>query len=372
MIVYICAMLLSIMFAAISKNRIKAYSLSDSKYIKINNERSSYTIDKYTFIALSFLPLFFVSAFRFNVGKDYNGTYRIGFNTISSGRDYKNFEIGFKLINKFVLIFTKDYAGLFIITAFLFCFFTYKAIYSQSPSPTFSLFLLVTSGFYFYSMNAIRQCIATSIFLYAIQYIEKKDFKKYLFWILIASTVHLIALIYLPFYFIGRLVLPFVKTVLLLGISAAILPFLKKIIYYIISLTKYSAYIGSKYDTNKNGIIIPTINFAIIIFAYYYLYLGKKNKDFNNTKYRIFLNMQIVAAIFSLCFGLFPLAPRLFFAFFYGQIFLVPMAVAQEKDQNIKLVIELAIVIIYFVYFLYTVGIKNANTVLPYQTIFDR
>lgn len=181
MIVYICAMLLSIMFAAISKNRIKAYSLSDSKYIKINNERSSYTIDKYTFIALSFLPLFFVSAFRFNVGKDYNGTYRIGFNTISSGRDYKNFEIGFKLINKFVLIFTKDYAGLFIITAFLFCFFTYKAIYSQSPSPTFSLFLLVTSGFYFYSMNAIRQCIATSIFLYAIQYIEKKILKSIYF-----------------------------------------------------------------------------------------------------------------------------------------------------------------------------------------------
>ena len=376
MIVYVCATLFSIIFAAFSAKQLAVrsiqYGYGGSKYIKVSNKDFSNEFSTFVFAFLSFLPLFFVSAFRYNVGKDYEGTYRIGFEAIASGGDVKNFEIGFKLINRFVLFFTKDYAGLFIVTAFLFCFFVYKAIYSQSVNPAFSIFLLVTSGFYFYSMNAVRQCIVISIFFYAIRYINEKNFKKYLFWILLASTIHLIALIYIPVYFIGKIRLSVTKTFVFLGASAIILPFLQKFIYYLIGFTKYSVYINSIYDTSEKGYIMPLINLAIILLAYYYKSIGKKDKDWDDTSYTLLLNIQIIAAFFSLCLGLFPLASRLFFSFFYNQIFLIPLIITQEKKQNVRLILEFITVVLYSVYFIYTVGIQNSNTVLPYQTIFDR
>lgn len=371
MAIYICATIFSVLFAFFaSRKPVFQKQTIPSKYI-ISTEKNT-KIGFYFLASLSFLPLFLVSAFRYNVGKDYAGTYRVGFEVIASGNDYKNFEIGFKLINKFVLLFTRDYAGLFIVTALLFCFFIYKAIYSQSINPAFSIFLLVTSGFYFYSMNAVRQCIAVAIFFYAVPYIENKKFIKYLFWILLASTIHLVALIFIPVYFIGNLKLSLLKTVIFLGISAAVLPLVQKFIYYIISFTKYSSYINSVYDTTERGYVMPLINFTIILFAYYYLHVREKDDGFDERKYRLLLNLQIVAAFLSLCLGVFPLASRLFLSFFYVQIFLVPLIVAQEKKRRVRVVIEFIILALYIVYFIYTVGAQNANSVLPYQTIFSK
>lgn len=372
MLVYICATLVSVLMAAFASKEGSFYAEQavSSKYIIAAPKKVN--IHCFFFSILSFLPLFLVSALRYNVGMDYVATYKMGFMRFASGGDYKNFEIGFKLINKFVLLFTNDYAGLFIVTSLLFCFFVYRAIYLMSASPAFSVFLLVTCGFYFYSMNAVRQCIATAIFFYAMQYIEKKQFKKYLLWILLASTIHLVALIYIPVYFIGRMKIPLFKAVFFLGVLAAALPLLQRLIYYIIRLTKYSNYINSVYDTADKGFIMPLINILIVLLGYFYQRAGKGDPAFNQTKYSVFLNLQLVATVFSLFLGLFPLAYRLFASFFYCQIFFIPLIISTEKDRNTRLVLTLIIIMLYSTYFAYTIGVQNANTVLPYQTIFDR
>ena len=50
--------------------------------------------------------------------------------------------------------------------------------------------------------NGVRQCVATCIFIFLIQYIADKKFIKYLIGILICSLIHKSALILLPLYFI--------------------------------------------------------------------------------------------------------------------------------------------------------------------------
>ena len=67
-----------------------------------------------------------------------------------------------------------------------------------------SLFVYIASGIYTVSMNGIRQSLAAAIIFAATKYILDGNFKKFLLVILLASTIHQTALIFIPIYFIVR------------------------------------------------------------------------------------------------------------------------------------------------------------------------
>ena len=90
MIVYIMAFAISIILIWLSEHKIKS-----QKYKKL-------------FLVLAVLPLFIISAIRYNVGQDYIKRYTNDYRALASGKDVTNLEIGFKIIDYICLIFTKE------------------------------------------------------------------------------------------------------------------------------------------------------------------------------------------------------------------------------------------------------------------------
>lgn len=361
MSIYMFGMILSVFFAFVSK------SLNNENVNQVirDEDKPRYVLSKYSKVC-SFLPLLLISAIRYDVGTDYMARYVPGFENIAIG--YKEtFEIGFKLLNKFILIFSNDYVWLFIVTSFIFCFFTYKAIYEQSEDVSYSIILLVATSFFFLSLNLVRQCISIAIFLYATKYIKSSNLKKYVILILIATSLHYSAMVYIPVYFICKKKVAIEKQILTMVCIILSMPLVEKFIYSIIGATKYFKYIGSIYDTNEFSLWGFIINISILIFSYIFY---QDNKD--DSEYNIFVNIQFIATILLLCSSIVPHVDRIVIAFTASQIIFLPKILNSIKKEFTRHVIKTMVICFYFIIMIDKIVIKGNNEVLPYITIFSR
>lgn len=318
-----------------------------------------------------FLIPFLIMAFRYGIGVDYFYTYVPVFETIKLTGEYNNIEGGYVLLNKLVLLFTQDYAGIFIVTSFLFCIFIYKAIMQSSKDITLSFYILFGSCFFFYAMNVTRQSIVIAIFIYCIKYIKERKMLKYMIIILLASLIHTIALIFIPVYFVSHLKITPKK----LAIIAVIVVLGQTLIYNVIVRitdgTKYENYITGRYNVSENSMISPIINLSTLILCYYYKKKDEKNGQYDD-ELNILTNIHIIALLCSLLLGTFPLASRVFVNFYHVQILTIPLLLNKEKRKSIRQILYMGYVFLFGINFAYSVGIKNGNQVLPYKTIFDR
>lgn len=362
MIVYSIGTILSVIFAYIS---LIIKRKNNDIYILQIRKQYGYTL--YIIFAIcSFLPLFIISAIRYNVGTDYFYTYVPQFEAIIQGKN-ATYELGFTLINKFILLFSNDYAGVFIITSFIFCFFIYKSIYEQSEDICYSIILLMVTTSYFISLNIVRQCIGIAIFLYAIKYIKQNNFIRYLICIFIAITIHTSSIIYIPIYFLCKNKINLKVQILLLIIVAIFKGFVSDIFIYIVELTKYGTYFNSQYNTGQFAIFSFIINLAILIFCYLFYSVAKEDKE-----YRIFVNIQFICVFLILFSSVIPLISRIIVDFTFCQIIFLPKIIKYIKNKYIQIITKFLILILYLIYMINTIIILGYHQVLPYQTIFSR
>jgi len=315
---------------------------------------------------LAIIPLMLIAGFRYGVGQDYFYTYVPIFQKVLNGDSAKAWgDFGYILLNKFVQLFTNDYSGIFLLTSIIFCIFIFLSIYENSSDIQLSIVLLVCTGYYFCFLNGIRQMLTVAIFMYAIKYILKNDFKRYLILIILASFIHLSALIYIPVYFIKSVKLNKYKMLIVIIATFVSASIAKGLFLKLILLTKYSWYINSVYDTQKQGYVIILLNLCILIFA-------GTNYINNDMKNNLFINLQFLAVLVSAFIGIIPGAHRVLWNFGIASIILIPNNIAKKHNGNARILIKTTVVILYLVYFYYTVGINNSNSVLPYRTIFSR
>ena len=363
LIIYFIGMLLSALLGYIYS--ISRKSNKHSFNLKISNS----IIIKFKFniwAILAMIPLTLIAGFRYGVGQDYFYTYVPIFQEVLNGDSDEAWgDSGYILLNKFVQLFTNDYSGIFLLTSIIFCVLIFLSIYENSLDIQLSIILLVCTGYYFCFLNGIRQMLTVAIFMYAIKYILKNDFKRYFLLIILASFIHLSALIYIPVYFIRNVKLNKYKMLIAIIATFASAKIAKGLILKLILLTKYSWYINSVYDTQKQGYVIILLNLIIFIFAIIYY-------KYNDMKNNLFINLQFLAVLVSAFIGEIPSANRILWNFAIASIILIPNTITKEHNRSARIFIKTAVVILYLVYFYYTVGINNSNNVLPYRTIFDR
>lgn len=315
---------------------------------------------------LAIIPLALIAGFRYGVGQDYFYTYVPIFQQILKGNSSEVWgDFGYILLNKFVQLFTEDYSGIFLFTSIIFCVCIFLSIYENSLDIPMSIFLLVSTGYYFCFLNGIRQMLTAAIFMYAIKYILEEKFKYYFILIILASFIHLSALIYIPVYFIKNIKLNKQKMWFLIITTFVSAEILKEVFLKLISLTKYSWYIGSVYDTQSQGSVVIMINLCIFIFGC--IYDNNKNGEDN-----LFLKLQFLTVLASAFIGQIPGMQRILWDFGIASIILIPNTILKEKKRNTRFILKAVVIILYLGYFYYTVGIKNSNNVLPYKTIFSR
>lgn len=115
---------------------------------------------------------------------------------------YDRYEIGFKYFCKIISLIWNNYTFFSIIVSFIELAGFYYLIKKYSKNYVFSLFIFITYDTYIFTFGILRQAIALSILLISIKFIKENKFLKFLSLVLLASTFHKTALLFIVCYFI--------------------------------------------------------------------------------------------------------------------------------------------------------------------------
>ena len=164
------------------------------------NTRYKYRYLSLLFLILSFIVLFFFSAFRDHVGRDYNRYVEIynliGENILSTADiSYLKQGILFWFICKILNLLNLNYYWMFTVISFITLYYFYKGVIKSSNHQALSLFIILSFCLYYQSFNQIRQMAAVAIIFYALGFLMENKIKRFIIYVLIASCFHLSALI---------------------------------------------------------------------------------------------------------------------------------------------------------------------------------
>ena len=376
MIVYILMLLISILFLFISTK-------VEKKWVKI------------ICYILSGLPFFLVSALRYDVGTDYLRRYNYDYNRISQGIDVKNLEIGFKLIVKFCLLFTQESYLLFIIVSAITIGSIMYIIIKKSKNPILSVTIFLLAGFFFDSLNIVRQYLAISIVILGYPFLLEKDKKIFLFipFAIVAGLMHSSAFIMLILVVLNQKMLANWKWVIPVSIIILILnENLINILGIFIQNTRFSVYLTGKFAQGDVSYLFIAENLLIYLFM---SYVYSKNKKLNNIQKEdiLFINIQALALIVMVLGSCHMLFIRMALYFSVFQIVSIPYYISKMPNSqivedllkisknkiNLKKVenkLKQCVTIIFILCFAFaftrTNILTNTNEVLPYKTILNK
>ena len=175
-------------------------------------------------------------------------------------------EIGYSLLEYVISLFgtsqTAYATGIALVCLGLNAVFVYR----HSSSVWLSMFVFISFGIFGYTLCTIRHQIAIAIFLFALPYLQKKQFIPYCLITLAAMTFHKSMFVLIPMYFLAQLALTWKTylfyTVCLLAyfaFSEAVLP--------IITPDFYEGYqVGSYYMLGRDipTVVIPVLFFLVV------------------------------------------------------------------------------------------------------------
>lgn len=124
-----------------------------------------------------------------NAYGDYTA-YRLSFENMEISLKIPSGEIGIYYLNLIIKLFTDKFTRAFFIYMLFINFFILKFIYNNSKNIDASILMYVVLGGYYSTPNIVRQYLAISIYLMAINYLLYKDYKKYIIISILAFCFH--------------------------------------------------------------------------------------------------------------------------------------------------------------------------------------
>lgn len=275
----------------------------------------------------------------------------------------QEFETGYAIFNKIISYFGAE-RYLITVISFIIIFSITRFIYRFSEIPWLSFFSFVCFGYFFQSMNVLRQYIALSIILYSFEYLVKNKILIATLLVLLAASFHKSAVLVLSVYpvFIIKnnkflLVYGFFLTFFLFLYTDNFLEAVDRMVY--VTDTKLTA--GSGIST-----FFLYLSYMIFCITVKTLY-DKRKADIKNN---VFLfNIGIIAlAIQTLCFlGSYTLLQRFNLYFSFSYIVLVPNYIYMIKNKIFfNVFIFLYIVFAAYVYF-FVMLVGDSSKVIPYS-----
>lgn len=260
---------------------------------------------KTLFLIITFFILLFFSGFRYDVGVDWASYYNYfgkDFWAMTERYHTKEMEPLNILLKEILMLYGMENGSYWIwAMAVITLFFTFSGIYFLSKDCKISILLYISMGFFFFTLNGIRQHCAVAISFFSILFIQNRRFFPFLITIIIAFGFHYTAIIMLPLYFLANKI--FSKYLYLILILAAIpISFILNSIISMLAplLGIYSVYADSEYAMS-NGNILSNLKiiFPLFLFGVIYKYY---NKLIANKEERILLNISILSLILSILF----------------------------------------------------------------------
>lgn len=320
-----------------------------------------------------------VSAFRFQVGQDYQHWVDV-YHWIENGSNVY-VEFGYKLLNQFIIFI--PFIGvdfLYIVTSFFIVLVFGKYIKKSIPQQYwfFSMFLFITTGIFFASMNLLRQYIAIAICLLAILRLDKKQYISYIALVFVAMTFHTSALIMLPFalfYIISKRINSntFLWIIYILSLLFIVIDLRKIIdIFAFLLPERWKWYLDSHFfvDRNYSAILKQLVPNILVI----YLIMNRTEMRKYYERFDISFALAFITTILTNCFYGILLLLRLSNYFDFSFIIIIPLIfdylMKYEKKAKMAKIYKICIIIYYLLLTIVTIFVMNGHGVMPYKSIF--
>lgn len=307
-----------------------------------------------------------VSACRIAVGNDY-WVYRENFKLIYMGREVAS-EAGFNFIVYWMqkLLGYNNYLPIFGLFSVVTVAFMVKALYDQGEWFFGAVFLLMTNGYYFQSLNTMRYYLVIAIVMYASKFVIRKEYDKFITWILIAALFHKSVLLVIPSYIVLRWLCDRKINKWLLGLGAVLvlsMIFLQDF-YRDILFRFYPYYEDTAFDNGEVSVVNILRCFCCLVLA-----LICYKDAIRDRKHMQFYFWANIAGLIIHTFGSFiPEVTRVANYFCIFQIFLVSGCLFHLKKglwKHILTIGTFGVFAVYFAFFLRTAYDVNIR-LLPY------
>ena len=360
-LVYIGLTVITLILAYFVDNREYAYSMYRPAFASrtaVRNRVAMFAI---------FVLLTGVSACRIAVGNDY-WVYRFNFRLIAQERHVSS-EAGFNAIVRGMqdLFGYDNYLPIFALFSFLTVLFFMLALRDQGRHYLFSLFLLLTGGYYFNSLNSVRYYLALAIALYSMKLVLRGDYLQFLFWVLIGVNFHKSILLIIPAYILAKVlsnlrIRPWMW--IAAGAFSLSLIFLQDV-YRRIFFFFYPYYEGSAFD---NGDIswVNIAKCAAVLLLCGICYRSTIEDD-RILKFYFFLN--VFGFVVYCCGSFLPETSRIGYYLIVSQVFLLPALLARLREGIFRKICYIGVVGAFSAYFvlllfqMYEIDIR----LLPYR-----
>lgn len=377
MIIYISMLLISIIFILLSNKFNKKWQ-------------------KVICYILAALPFFLVSAFRYDLGTDYGKRYMHSYELLGKGQDKNlNLEPGYIILAKLCLLISTEYYTIFIVTSAIIVGCIMLTIFTKSKNPLLSVIIFLLGGFFFDSLNIMRQYLAMSIIILGYRFLlgKKRYWILYVMCVLLAASLHSTAIIMLLLLLFPKKMLSSYLWVLPTAVIVLILnENLFNIVAFFIQNTRFAQYLTGQFAQGEVSFLFIGENLAFYLFMYY---IYRKNKKLNNISSEdiLYLNIQ-ACALLAMCAGtchMLLIRIALYFSVF--QVISVPYYISKMPEKEIvedikKLTFKkidlrkyekhlqksmtVIIVLCFMFAFTRTNILVNTNAVVPYKTIFNK
>ncbi|MGX6995946.1 EpsG family protein [Pediococcus acidilactici] len=309
------------------------------------------------------LPFFIISSFRYYVGTDYANYSNNQIPAVLLDRQAK-VEILYKLVIKLGhFLYPNNYQVIFILTTLLIVFFSFIYIFNRSYNVPFSIVLFTLTTFFNFSMNGMRQAIATSIFLFATKYIVEGKALRYFIWVFIAIGFHTSAMLFIPIYFIRNFKLSNVRLALYF-LSMLLIYEFKGLVFIIINkFGIYTEYLGSYYGTGNNKILALNILMLCLIL---FVVFTKGWKVLNKNNLNIDVNVLLYFILVQILIEGIPNSSRVLLLLLPIAITLIPNFISELNDLTLRYIGSSFVIGCFAYYFAFNILVNNFQGTLPY------
>lgn len=321
-------------------------------------KEKNYKILAMLWIFLIILILVLVSGFRYGIGD--TGYYKLSYEQLAKNPSKIEFkgDFGFGLMSLFLTKFSTNPQILIFIVALITNILNIFIINQYCSYLELGVYLYITSGYYFVTMNGIRQCLAAALIFGCTKMLIRGNFIKYFIFIILISTFHGSALIMIPLYFVVRQEAWSKKMILFIIMTSIFIIFytyLEPLFMNILQYTSYGHY--SEYYIGGSSIIRTIVNLVPVILAY--IKREKLKEVFPESN--IFVNICIINSVF-VSLGMFNwIFNRLTIYFLLYNIILIPVIVRKCFNSKEKRILYFGIIFCYFI-FMYREQVIGMNT----------
>lgn len=265
-------------------------------------------------------------------------------------------EVVFYMLTKLFTLVSNNYRIYLIILAIPFNFFVSRFIYKYSKIPSLSFILFCSLNYFGMEFTLLRHCIAISFVIWSYDYIVKKDLKKFIICVLLATLFHKTAIIFLLAYPLSKVETGyknFFAIVVSLVVSVTFGKRLLQIIITFINSRRYLNYLNPEADS----LTFFFMNLLILLFIY--MFIRKYSKE---PEYKALMNIYTIGICISSCTIFIGEAFRLSTFFTIFSIIILPNAIyllSNIKNKTCMILCFNVFLIMYF--FLFTLDNLEIN-----------